>query len=250
MHNRITVVSAQAALAVAACGFTACAANASFSATLDGYSAGSYVSCGYNSALAWDSSASVTMWSIRAFQHDFTRTDSGAEVLSWCVELYQGVSVGSTYVWDEVAAEAVPSNGNPGPMGALRASVISDMFARWIDPVTGLIIGDLADRNAKSAAFQLAVWEIAHENFFASSATGIVSEMSLSVGAFRSAPSTGATAWYDAIQSSLGVGGFMTSGVYGWANASAQDQLALPPIPAPGAIALLALAGLSSRRRR
>ncbi len=250
MHNQIGAVCTQAVLAVAACGLTANAANASFSATLNGYSAGAYVDCGYNSNLAWDSSAGVSLWSIKSFQHDFTRTDTGAEVLTWCVELYDGVQVGSTYLWDEVATEDVPANGTPGPMGALKASVISDLFARWIDPVTGFIIGDLVDRNAKSAAFQLAVWEISHENFDTATAGALVSEMSLSLGAFRSAPSAAETGWFDAIRGSLGVGGFQTSPVYGLTNPDAQDQLMLPPVPAPGAIALLILAGFAASRRR
>jgi hypothetical protein len=47
---------------------------------------------------------------------------------------------------------------------------------------------------------------------------------------------------------SLGYGGFQTTAIGGLTNDFAQDQLRL--VPAPGAIALLGLAGFASRRRR
>ena len=61
--------------------FVACA-DASFTATLTSYAAGRYEQCGYSAAQNWDSSASMTLWSIRAFQHTLTEA-SGAQSLTW-----------------------------------------------------------------------------------------------------------------------------------------------------------------------
>jgi hypothetical protein len=249
MYNSKIVANAPVACATVVVCFFATAAGASFTATLDAYGSGEFAACGYNSQLSWNSTDSVALWNIKAFQHDFSRS-AGEDILSWCAEVYQSVNVGSSYLFDEVAVEQVPTGGNPGPLGSLKAVVIRDLFARWVDPATGLVIGSVTDRDAKSAAFQLAIWEISHENFAATDAASMVNEMSLGLGAFRSTPSGAASGWYDAIRNSLGVGGFQSAVVLGLSSPSAQDQLVLVPIPAPGALALLALVGVSSRRRR
>jgi len=223
-------------------------ADAALVATLTGYHAGRYQECGFDSALAWNSNASVSMASIRAFQHEMT-TSSGQQILTWCTEIYQGLDVGTAYTFNEVAAEYAPGGAvAPGPMGAVKAAAVRDLFARWINPVNGNVNGEMADRDAKSAAFQVVLWEITHENFSAMTPAGIVSQMSLSSGAFRANLSGNSATWYSQIVQSLGAAGFQTTAIGGLTNEFAQDQLRL--VPAPGAIALVGLAGLASRRRR
>jgi hypothetical protein len=47
---------------------------------------------------------------------------------------------------------------------------------------------------------------------------------------------------------SIGQGGFQTANTEGWLSPTAQDQIRM--VPAPGAIGLVLLGGLLSRRRR
>lgn len=224
--------------------------DASITVTLTGYSAGSYVNAGFSNQLAWDSNASVQQYSIRAYQHQLAATD-GSQSLSWCAEVYQGLDVGNSYTFDVVAAENAPSGiVAPGPMGQLKATIVRDLFARWIDASTGLVAGATADRDAKSAAFQVAVWEITHENLSASSAQAALSQMSLTSGAFRATLSEATSAWYSTIMQSLGVGGFQEVALEGLSSPTAQDQLRMGVVPAPAAIGVIGVAGLLGGRRR
>jgi len=233
---------------VSGCGLLDRTAEGALTATLTGYAAGRYEQCGFNSGYSWNSTGAMTLWSVRAQQHIFTES-SGNQNLTWCAEVYQGVDLGGTYTFNINAAEDTPSGVvAPGPMGLAKAGAVRDLFARWIDSSTGYVNGAIADRNAKSAAFQVVLWEITHENFSASYAAGIVSQMSLTAGAFRANLSGASAGWYAEMVASLGYGGFQTTAIGGLTNDFAQDQLRL--VPAPGAIALLGLAGFASRRRR
>jgi len=242
--------TAVAVSAVVFAGAASAVASASLTATLTGYAAGGYEQVGFNSNLSWDSGTAVTLWSVRAQQHAFTEA-GGNQFLSWCAEVYQGVAQGSTYTFDVVAPEQAPGGDvAPGPMGAIKATAARDLFARWINPVNGYVNGAMADRDAKSAAFQIVLWEITHENFTATSAQGILSQMSLTNGAFRADISGETASWYAAIVQSLGVDGFQMVALDGLTDEFAQDQLRLSAIPAPAAIALAGFAGLAARRRR
>ncbi len=242
--------TAYAVAAVVFAGAASAVANASLSATLTGYAAGGFEQVGFNSTLGWDSGTAVTLWSVRAQQHAFSESN-GNQFLSWCAEVYQGVAQGSTYTFDVVAPEQAPGGDvAPGPMGAIKAVAARDLFARWINPANGFVNGGMADRDAKSAAFQIVLWEITHENFTANSAQGILSQMSLTTGAFRADIGGETAAWYAAIVQSLGADGFQTVGLEGLTDEFAQDQLRLVAVPAPAALALAGLAGLASGRRR
>ena len=249
-HNsskRTAIAVRSVAMLVATASLSA-AAQASVTATLTGYPAGLFENVGFSSALSWDSSASVTLYSIRTMQHSFAEA-SGNQWVSWCAEVYQGVSQGSTYEFSVVNAEDAPGGVvAPGPMGAMKATVVRDLFARWINAGNGMVHGSMADRDAKSAAFQIALWEITHENFTAMTASGMVGQMSLGTGALRASISGATAAWYAEIVASLGAGGFQAASIEGLTSATAQDQIRL--VPAPGAVALLAFAGLAGRCRR
>ena len=234
---------------VSGCGLLDRTAEGALTATLTGYAAGRYEQCGFNSGYSWNSTGAMTLWSVRAQQHIFTESN-GNQNLTWCAEVYQGVNLGSTYTFNVTAAENAPSGPvAPGPMCAAKAGVVRDLFARWINSSSGYVSGSIADRDAKSAAFQVVLWEITHENFSATTSQGIVSQLSLSQGAFRASLSGASASWYSQIVASLGVGGFQAANLQGLTNDTAQDQIMLA-VPAPGAIALLGLAGLTKRRRR
>jgi hypothetical protein len=221
--------------------------HAGYVATFQAYGAGQYASCGYRAVEAWDSTSTLNYYSIRAFQHEFS-SGSGDIRRTWCAEIYQSVTVGATYDFTEVALEAVPT-APPGAMGFERATLVRDLMARWIDPQTHLVVGDAANRAAISAAFQLTIWEITHENFAATDASGMVSQMSLMTGAFRSNPSDAVHGWYAAMRDSLGVGGFQFAASAGLAEPDSQDQIYM--IPGPGALAMtILLGGAFAWRRR
>lgn len=220
--------------------------HAGYVATFQAYGSGQYASCGYRAAETWDSTSALNYYSIRAFQHEFS-SSSGDVRRTWCAEIYQSVTVGATYDFAEVVLEAVPT-APPGAMGFERATLVRDLMARWIDPQTHLVVGDAANRAAISAAFQLAIWEITHENFAATDASGMVSQMSLATGAFRSSPGDAVIGWYAAMRDSLGVGGFQFAAAAGLAEPQVQDQIYL--IPGPSALAMMILLGGASRRRR
>lgn len=229
--------------------FVALTEGATLTATLTGYAAGGYEQCGFDSGLSWNSTSSMTLWSVRAQQHVLTEAN-GNQNLTWCAEVYQGVDLGGTYTFNINAAEDTPSGVvAPGPMGMAKAGAVRDLFARWINPSTGFVSGGMADRDAKTSAFQVVLWELTHENFTATTAAGVVSQMSLSSGAFRASLSAAAAGWYSSIVQSLGQGGFQSASIEGLTNDLAQDQIRMT-VPAPAAIGLLGLAGLVSRRRR
>jgi hypothetical protein len=93
------------------------------------------------------------------------------------------------------------------------------------------------------------LWELTHESITATTREGVLGQMSLSTGAFRANLTTGVLAAYDEMFSSLGSGGWLAAEIRGWTHPTAQDQL-VRIVPAPGAAALLGLAGLVGRRRR
>ena len=218
-------------------------AHATIAATFVGRVEGRVEACAFNPSLGWDSSASAAPLALSAFQNDFEDA-AGGVFRSWALELGPTVDGGAVYIFD-------PMTLSGGAVEGVRAVVLRDLFARWIDPTTGRVSGGTDGRAATAAAFQLAVWEIAHENFGTSDASTLVARMSLATGAFRSVASAETMARYGSIAATLGQGGFRSQDLELLANPVAQDQIRV--IPAPGAgIALLAglLRACDRRRRR
>lgn len=235
--------TAYAVAAVVFAGAASAVANASLSATLTGYAAGGFEQVGFNSTLGWDSGTAVTLWSVRAQQHAFSESN-GNQFLSWCAEVYQGVAQGSTYTFDVVAPEQAPGGDvAPGPMGAIKAALINDLYRRYYADLAGA---------TQVGAFQLAIYEITHENLAATSASQAVSQLALDKGAFQSGKAGGLYATAASMLASLGQGGFGSMGpnLLGLSNASAQDQLLVVPIGAPAVLAGFGLIGLGFMRRR
>jgi hypothetical protein len=240
------------ALGAGAAAVFASAASANIvNATYLGTGYGKFQPVSYNASTQWDQAGSGPFFSIRAFDHHWQDNDTGGQFIAWCIQLFQGLTVGNVYSFDCVAAENAPTAPPaPGPMGGIKANVLRDLFARWADVSTGTIVpeGTLAATNAKAAGFSIVLWEVTHENFTAIDEAGLKSQMSLSTGALRANLSADVLAWYNTMQASLGLGGWLFSDLQGLTNSTAQDQIRL--VPSPAALALLGLAGLVGSRRR
>lgn len=225
------------------------AASANVTATYLGTGYGKFQSVSYNPSTQWDQAGSGPFYSVKAFDHHWQDTSTGGEFIGWCIQLYQGITVGSSYTFNCVALELAPqAPPAPGPMGVLQANLMRDVFSRWID-ASGTVVpeGTLAATNAKAAAFAILLWEISHENFTGADLDTLKGQMSLSNGAFRANLSADVLGWYNTLYASMGAGGWQTTFVEGLVNSTAQDQAR---IPAPGALALLGFAGLIGSRRR
>jgi len=242
-QRRGKLTASVAACAVAVSLLAAPSAHGAIAATLVGRVEGRAESCAYNPSLGWDSYAGATPLTLSAFQNDF-EDSNGSAFRSWALELGPTVDGGAVYIFD-------PGGLTGSQVDGARAVVLRDLFARWINPATGRVSGGTEGRGATAAAFQLAVWEIAHENFGTIDAGTLVARMSLATGAFRSSASAETIAWYGTIAATLGQGGFRSQELELLANPVAQDQIRVVPTPSAGIVLLgAALRACHSRRRR
>ena len=241
MNHRITTGIVSAAI-----GLTAMSASAGISASYVGYGSFQTHGVGYSSGLAWDSSAVVTMFNLKLAEHKWEV--GGSTVYSWCAQLYQGVTAGSVYAFDVVELEQAPqSPPAPGAMGVAKATLLRDAMSRYLDSA-GRVASTLGSPDAGSAAFCALAWEIIHENVSTTDAEVAKARLSLSTGAFRANLTGESSAIFSMMVENLGVGGYRYVAAEGWNSPTAQDQFRL--VPAPGALALLGLAGVAARRRR
>lgn len=149
----------------------------------------------------------------------------------FCCELPQYVN-GASIPYEVLPVSSVPL---AGPMGAAAATAISEVYFA----AAGTQYGGDSDL---AAAFQIAVWELALD--YAGGPAGVGD---LGVGNFQVSGTTAATdAYLAALLGAVGSGN--TAAILGLGNESAQDFII--EVPAPGAIALLGVAGLVGRRRR
>lgn len=228
----------------------AASANAAvITSTYLGVGAGSTQSVAYAPGTAWNVTPTGPFYNLKAREHLWTSSDGTG--VSWCIQLYQGLAVGSTYSFLEVVAADAPSGLTaPGPMGSIRAEVAADAMFRWTNLDGSIIDGVTAtETNDRAAAFSVLLWELTHESITAGTREGVLGQMSLSTGAFRANLTAGALAWYDQMFASLGAGGWSAAEIRGWTHPTAQDQL-VRLVPSPGGLALLGLAGVAGRRRR
>lgn len=83
----------------------------------------------------------------------FTGVYNGAAFLSYCIELAQSFSFGTSYT--NYSVVPVPAAPNTLPMGPVKAIDLARLVAEnFTDSFTSTV---------KSAAMQLAIWEIVHE---------------------------------------------------------------------------------------
>lgn len=145
--------------------------------------------------------------------------------IAFCADVYHMVS-GAAQTYEIVPLTGIPDTS---PMGAAEAQALADIYSF----AAGAQYGMDADY---AVAFQLAIWEIIHD----------LDNLDISSGNFQASGLTaGASAALSSLLGAVGTNGSaqliaLTSGQY-------QDLII--EVPAPGALALLGLAGLTGRRR-
>ncbi len=171
-----------------------------------------------------DGTTSKYVWS-----GQITHTVDGVDYKTFCTELTQWANSGQ---YDIIEVGAAPASN---PMGGAAADAIYRLF----NATNGA--ADI-DSNAKGAAFQAVIWEIAYD--FASGldlASGLVQITGVS------------QTWFDAfVAMALDPQGDTSATVIAYSNDQWQDQLGVRPVPMPGAAAMggLGLLVLGNRRRR
>ena len=182
---------------------------------------------------------------------DANGADSGARLYGFCVEVGEdanAINTNETYTFEELTA--VPEDSPPGPMSAMRASVMEDLYARYFYSTTQ---GSDADT---FAAFQLAIWEVSHENSGSAgdagvSASSFIDKLFIEQGAMDITDAdSNVVSIAQAMLNALGTGGLQgMSGLYGISNPNFQDFLVVVPSPAIAGLAGLGLVGMRRRRR-
>lgn len=177
---------------------------------------------------------------------------AGGQIKTFCVEMNEGF-VDDPIVYTVTEISNVPEHAPPGVMSAAKQTLMQDLFARYYDDVMNHPTSDWAVSSDKAAAFQLAIWEISHENLTSDSdASAVLGELNISVGAmaFTDTYNSETAAIASSMLSSLGNGGFMAySKLLGLTNPNNQDMLIVVPTPAIAGLAGLGLVGMRRRRR-
>lgn len=165
---------------------------------------------------------------------------NGGALQLFCIELEQ------TVVHDPVPYHVGPFDAGDADLQA-RVSVLASLFDGYYDDI-------VATRNdAQAAAFAMLTWEIMTEQFTAGGGEGfgsdIVSQISLDLGAAQFGDySTAAAAAAADMQAYLSLyPGGDASSLLRYSSDTHQDFVG---VPAPGAVALLGVAGLVAGRRR
>ncbi len=181
----------------------------------------------------------------------------GKQFKTYCTQINEHINYNQTVTYQQVALEAVPdSPPAPGPMGALKATVIRDLYARFYHTVKA------SGSDTLNAAFQCLVWEITHENTNAQTAAGVLGQLDLGKGAFQlkvdgNNNNAGVFGAANSMLAELGGSSdddfrFLSNGdnLRGLRHDTAQDQILVVPIPAPALMAAAGLLGVGVWARR
>jgi len=200
--------------------------------TFDGVSPGRSIGWSLNYGGSGTSSVGVFNWA--------------GGVRTFCAQIEENISVGQTVTFDVVDVAEVPDGGagndptQPNQMGATKSAQVQTAYALWY-------ANSLMASADLSAAFQMVIWEISHEQ------GGMSGGYKINTGSARftsnSTVESQATAWLDEINSRTLTGGLLGfSQLRGLTHVNYQDQL----IVVPGAGSLAGLAGIAAigRRRR
>jgi len=160
---------------------------------------------------------------------DYAGSGASGSFTTYCIELSQHISYGSTYDYTTRAADLSPVPGSG--MGADRAALLSELFGRFYVPQF--------TSNDEAAAFQVAIWEITHDD-----------GLSLNAGLFQiedeGSLSLTAQSWLDALD-----GSGPRLQLLAMTSEIAQDQIFVVPAASSAGLMLVAsVFGCSSRRRR
>jgi hypothetical protein len=158
---------------------------------------------------------------------------------SFCTELSQFIYInGAAQTYTALSVSDLPTPG--AGMGSARADAIARMYA-------AANFTQFGTNNDVAAAFQIAVWEVSMDY------DGTAASLNTTSGTFKGNNLSAAinTSVATFLSAAANVGGTQ-SNIVGIGNASFQDQILdlSNGIPAPGAMALLGLAGFVGTRRR
>ena len=117
----------------------------------------------YDSSLSWSARSSASYSTLTVGTHRWGVY--GQERTSFCTQLFEGVTEGQTYTFDVVDPSMVPEAEDPttapGPMGEVKAQLLNDLYRRYYAGLSGAV---------DTGAFQIAIYEITHENLTAETA--------------------------------------------------------------------------------
>jgi len=239
----ITVLAGVVAIAA-----STVASASSLQLTFDNVSPFKFVQVNYNSGRSFDQNANGGYSNLYTGQMQW-HDNAGRNLTTYCTQLTEYINWGQTVNFTITSVASVP-DPTPGPMGAIRAQLVKDLYARHYFQVVASNDANL------NAAFQLAIWEITHENLTAFDAAGTVAQLATGVGAIAinggDATSAAVGGLADSMLAGLGFDGFRSigAGLAGLTDASAQDQLIVVPLPMTAALAGLGLLGAFGIRRR
>lgn len=235
-------------LAVIASSAVAAGANAAnMNLTFTGVGPSKDLKINYNAGRSFNQNASGGYTTYKAGRMKWTNAGGGA-VNTYCTQLAESISVGQTVNYAVTAIENVP-DPNPGAMGAIRAQLVRDLYAKKWNQVKNSTDSKL------NAAFQLVIWEITHENLTGVDAAAALAQLNVGTGALAVNMNNSTTAQVASLAmqmiASLGVNGFASFGnLLGLTDPSAQDQLIVVPLPMTLGLAAAGLAGVIGLRRR
>ena len=147
--------------------------SASITGTYLGYGAHESWGVGFQSSLAWDATSALTLYNLALTERRWVV--DGESTITWCVQVYQGVSVGTAYTFDVVEMSLVPQTPPaPGPMGSAKAALLSDAMSRWLG-ADSRVIASAGSANAAAAGFNALLWEVVNDNFATTDLATIVS---------------------------------------------------------------------------
>ena len=241
--NRVRVLLNVLAAGIGAATLSGAAEASNINLTFVGFGPSQSTRIHYDASAAYNAGTASTFNSIPAGQIWF-----GGGINTYCLQVFEGLpDVGDSGRWDIAPLASLPeAPPAPGPMGALRAQLVLDLYARHY-------YGSL-NSASESAAFQVVLWELTHENFDESGgiAIDLLLQADLALGAFQLDTASPVFTLANSYLADLGGGGnlFDFANLYGLTSPTFQDLLTVVPIPAPVLLCGAGLLGAAFLRRR
>ena len=207
----------------------------------------------YDASRSWNATATGSDYFGLAGVSTFAFISGGyGNIGTFCVEMNEGF-VDDPIVYTVTDIANVPEHAPPAGMSDAKQTLMKDLYARYYDSVMDGSGMSWSDYSNGAAAFQLAIWEISHENLSSDSdASAVLGELYITVGAmaFTDTFNSETAALASQMLASLGDGGFQNYyKLRGLTSPNNQDMLIVVPTPAIAGLAGLGLAGMRRRRR-